>query len=257
VIEDFLAALRAEGHSRIHSIRALREREGCSLAEAKEIVHTSRAWADLREDTERFHASVERALVRHAVLRALHRVCAPMAADDLAMVVSLTGGPSVSEATLAELAGEDRAAYFAGESRPLWICPALEYPHGEPNDEFFTRSDWPIRNRTVRDVLSETQELWLLRRFCDFAMREAPVPTRLAERIDDLTIHLPAARVAEHVAERGETVAGREVYREVAEDRHGVLVGPDRGPHHHVHEALDALPEAERLFGGPSGSTPS
>jgi ribosomal protein L7/L12 len=37
VIEDFLMALRAQGHSRIQSIRALREREGCSLAEAKEI----------------------------------------------------------------------------------------------------------------------------------------------------------------------------------------------------------------------------
>ncbi|MDT7796594.1 MAG: hypothetical protein QOI78_27 [Actinomycetota bacterium] len=154
-----------------------------------------------------------------------------MAVDDLAMVVSLTGGPSVSEATLAEPAAEDRAAYFAGEERPLWICPALESSNGEPNDEFFTRSDWPSRNRTVREVLSETQELWLPRRFCDFAMGEAQVPPRLAADLD--------------------------VYREVAEDRHGELVGQERVAHQHVYEALDALPAAERLFGRPSGSTPS
>ncbi|MFJ1760468.1 hypothetical protein ACIOD2_09140 [Amycolatopsis sp. NPDC088138] len=257
MIEDFLVALRAEGRSRVQSIRALREREGCSLAEAKEIVHTSRAWADLREDTDRFHASLERTLVRDAVLRALHAAWSPVAADDLAMVVSLVGGPAAGEATLAELAAEDRAAYFAGEERPVWICPALEYPNGEPNDEFFTRSDWPSRGRTVREVLSETQELWLLRVFCGFAMGADPIPPRLAERIDDLTIHLPAGRLAEHAAGRGETVPSFEAHREVAADRFGVLVGQERVAHQHVYEALDALPEAERLFGRPSGSTPS
>jgi hypothetical protein len=54
----------------------------------------------------------------------------------------------------------------------VWICPVLEHPDGKPADEFFTRSDWPLRARIVWGVLSEAQELSLLRGF--WTSRPAP-----------------------------------------------------------------------------------
>ena len=60
-IEDILVLLRQKGLSRIGSTRVLMEIEGLSLAEAKPVVHLSRAWADTREEAERFHEMLEEA----------------------------------------------------------------------------------------------------------------------------------------------------------------------------------------------------
>jgi ribosomal protein L7/L12 len=51
-IEDVLARLRRDGHSRIESIKILVALRDCSLKEAKQIVHTSDAWADARQSAE-------------------------------------------------------------------------------------------------------------------------------------------------------------------------------------------------------------
>ncbi|MCR6487217.1 hypothetical protein M8542_30750 [Amycolatopsis sp. OK19-0408] len=191
-----------------------------------------------------------------AVHRALNGLYLPTAADDLAMVMALDANIVVEEAALAELATADHAGFSAGIERPSWICPALEYENGEPNAEFLTRSDWPMRARVVREVLSESQELWLLRQFCGLALslaeRRNDLPVahidRLHERIGDLSVHLPADRLAEKWAER-EVPDGLSVYLELAEDRHGELVREERVAQEHAIAALEALPLPARYFG--------
>ena len=193
---------------------------------------------------------------RAAVLGALNLLYAPMAADDLVMVTQLSEGFEVDEETLVELAEADRADFFAGVERPARICPAIEYADGKANDEFFTRSDWVMGARIVRDVLSESQELWLLWRFCDLAMSAVECGStnsaafaRLGERIDGLTIHLPASRLAERRAEHGGPVDDLVVYRELAENLYGELVSQERVAQRHVVEAWERLAPAEKYFG--------
>jgi ribosomal protein L7/L12 len=58
--EEMLTLMRQEGHSRINSISMLMTVTGISLAEAKSAVHTSEAWADLRQEADEFHAELEK-----------------------------------------------------------------------------------------------------------------------------------------------------------------------------------------------------
>jgi hypothetical protein len=60
--DDALAELRASGASIMECIRAVRQFRRCDLAEAKKIVHFSSAWADMREQHDRFHDELERAV---------------------------------------------------------------------------------------------------------------------------------------------------------------------------------------------------
>lgn len=57
--EDLVAALRAEGHSKVDTISATSKLLRIPLAEAKRLVHFSSAWSDLREPHERFHNIIE------------------------------------------------------------------------------------------------------------------------------------------------------------------------------------------------------
>lgn len=61
-LDEALAVLRARGISKVISVIAVRNFLRSDLAEAKRIVHFSSTWADLREEHERFHADLERAL---------------------------------------------------------------------------------------------------------------------------------------------------------------------------------------------------
>jgi hypothetical protein len=61
--EGLLEYLRRSGQSRMDAIRALVELRGLSLARAKETVHFSRTWADLRESAEEFHEFLQRTIV--------------------------------------------------------------------------------------------------------------------------------------------------------------------------------------------------
>ncbi|WP_370943429.1 hypothetical protein AB5J62_30600 [Amycolatopsis sp. cg5] len=61
-IESKLAMLRANGFSQVDCIRALSE--GSTLAEAKQVVHFSEAWADTREASEQLHESLHKNLSR-------------------------------------------------------------------------------------------------------------------------------------------------------------------------------------------------
>ncbi len=54
-----LAQLRADGFSPVESIKVTRAVLHVSLGEAKQIVHTSDAWADAREGFEEVHQSAE------------------------------------------------------------------------------------------------------------------------------------------------------------------------------------------------------
>lgn len=60
--DDALAELRASGASIMECIFAVRSFRGCDLTEAKKIVHFSSAWADLREQHDRFHDELEEVL---------------------------------------------------------------------------------------------------------------------------------------------------------------------------------------------------
>jgi hypothetical protein len=193
---------------------------------------------------------------RVAVLSALNLIYSPLMADDLAMVARVAEGVEFSEDDLVELAEADRRDFFSRSERPVWICPAVEYAGGAPNDEFFTRSDWSLRERVVRDVLSESQEIWLLWQFCNLMMTfiEKRLPNnaavvRLQERIDDLSIHLPESRLAKRRAERGEETNSSVTYCELAEDMYGELVSQERVAQRDAIEALERLPLPARYFG--------
>lgn len=54
-----LAQLRADGFSPVESIKVTRAVLHVSLGEAKQIVHTSEAWADAREGFEELHENAE------------------------------------------------------------------------------------------------------------------------------------------------------------------------------------------------------
>ncbi|MEU8635689.1 hypothetical protein AB0C38_26285 [Amycolatopsis sp. NPDC048633] len=127
----------------------------------------------------------------------------------------------------------------------------MEYRDGEANDEFLTRSDWPMRARVVREVLSESQELWMLKRFLSMRFEKSPPSPhldRLHERIHDLSVHLPPERIAEKRADR-EQPGEPEIRWEIAEDRHGALVGQERIAQVGAIGVLEALSLPERYFG--------
>jgi hypothetical protein len=53
--DEILQTLRAEGFSKIDSIRATVEVLRLPLADAKRLVHESRAWSDRREQDDLWH----------------------------------------------------------------------------------------------------------------------------------------------------------------------------------------------------------
>ncbi len=61
-VETLLATKRDERASPMDAIKAMRERFGFSLSEAKRRLHVSRAWADLAPGFEAGHDAAEQAL---------------------------------------------------------------------------------------------------------------------------------------------------------------------------------------------------
>ncbi len=59
-IDDVLSLWRTNGLTILHSIQALRHLTDRSLTNAKEVVHNSQTWSDLREANDRFHNELER-----------------------------------------------------------------------------------------------------------------------------------------------------------------------------------------------------
>jgi hypothetical protein len=57
--DEILETLRAEGFSKVESIRATVEILRLPLADAKRLVHESRARADRRDADDRFHEVLE------------------------------------------------------------------------------------------------------------------------------------------------------------------------------------------------------
>ncbi|MFI5591503.1 hypothetical protein ACIA5G_41080 [Amycolatopsis sp. NPDC051758] len=60
-LDTVLTQLRRRGFSQVDSVRAVRALTGAPLAEAKDRVHVSPAWADVRERTEQFHQDLAEA----------------------------------------------------------------------------------------------------------------------------------------------------------------------------------------------------
>jgi ribosomal protein L7/L12 len=61
-MESFLRELRSRGAWQIESIKAVRQFAGVSLGDAKEIVHFSATWADMRAASEALHKAGYQAL---------------------------------------------------------------------------------------------------------------------------------------------------------------------------------------------------
>jgi hypothetical protein len=57
--DEILQTLRGEGFSKVDCIRATVEILRLPLADAKRLVHESRAWADRREPDDQFHEVLE------------------------------------------------------------------------------------------------------------------------------------------------------------------------------------------------------
>ena len=58
-IEATLLTLKENGFSQIDCIRGVVDLTGASLADAKQLVHFSKAWSDVRGESDAFHASLE------------------------------------------------------------------------------------------------------------------------------------------------------------------------------------------------------
>jgi len=56
--EEIMHFLRAEGCSKVTSIAIIARVLEVGLGQAKEIVHASQTWADVRERDDRFHNSL-------------------------------------------------------------------------------------------------------------------------------------------------------------------------------------------------------
>lgn len=67
-LEQGIAELRTAHASVIDCIMAVRFVRACDLGEAKQIVHCSSAWEDMREKHDRFHDEIERTL-NHSTTR--------------------------------------------------------------------------------------------------------------------------------------------------------------------------------------------
>jgi hypothetical protein len=193
--------------------------------------------------------------IRTTALDILSQLYVPVAPDDVSLCAEVGAGMRLSEETVAGLARQDFQEFSSGTDRDIWICPALEYPNGSANHDYLTRSDWPIRTRIVESVLSEAQELMLLRNLCDIALiavergEEGPALRRLASRIDDLTIHIPASAIEERRSRRTVPTGDMELYREIAEDLYGPMVRAQRKKQDGVASSIDGLPLSERYFG--------
>ena len=62
-LETIISLLRESGCHKNDSIRIIRELIGVSLGEAKDIVHFSNAWKDVKERDEAFHDVLEEAIL--------------------------------------------------------------------------------------------------------------------------------------------------------------------------------------------------
>ena len=60
-LDTALSQLRASGASIVESIISVRSVRRCDLAEAKRLVHLSRAWEDVRGLNDQLHAELEAA----------------------------------------------------------------------------------------------------------------------------------------------------------------------------------------------------
>jgi len=60
-MDQFLDELRQRGAFQIESIKAVRNFAKVDLGKAKEIVHFSKTWADLRESSEALHEALYQA----------------------------------------------------------------------------------------------------------------------------------------------------------------------------------------------------
>lgn len=191
---------------------------------------------------------------RDIALRLLKRIYTPISAGDLAICARATG-QALDEAAVEDLLTRDHEDYGNGTDRPVWLCPAIDYPDGLPNVEFLTRSDWPLRTRIVQGVLSEVQELMLLRQFCDIALiavhsdSESPAGAQLIERIDDLTIHLPSSKLEEMRGRRTVDTSDLVLFRELAEDLYGEKIAEIREEQRDFVNMLEMRPVDEKYFG--------
>ena len=57
-IESAISELRRQGYSKVQTIKALVDTYGLTLDVAKDVVHKSPAWADVRERDDRFHEQI-------------------------------------------------------------------------------------------------------------------------------------------------------------------------------------------------------
>lgn len=61
-VDDTIAWMRQAGLHKISCIKLVRKYWGVSLGEAKDLVHLSPAWDDVRERDDRFHDALEEGL---------------------------------------------------------------------------------------------------------------------------------------------------------------------------------------------------
>ena len=64
-LEEVLEALRERSPSIIQSMKVVRDVMGLPMNEAKDLVHHSRTWSDMRDEHSTFHEQAEAAMQAH------------------------------------------------------------------------------------------------------------------------------------------------------------------------------------------------
>ncbi|MEY9849866.1 hypothetical protein [Streptacidiphilus sp. MAP5-3] len=191
---------------------------------------------------------------RTLVAGLLARIYVPLTSDDAVLCLQATGAQSIEAGEVEDLLVADLESFQRGDSQTQWICPALSGDGGTPEDEYITLSGWPLRSRIVFGVLSEAQELMLLRQFCDLAI-SALEGGRLdgelgpmVERIEGLTIHFDEAGSQRY--RKAEGLYGKlAACREVAEDAYPAAMRREKAARDAAVGLISQLGSEEILFG--------
>jgi hypothetical protein len=215
--------------------------------------------------------------LRAALLDALDQLSCPLGHPELSAYLRVFHDLELHPGDLARVHRTEQQAYFAGEQRDVWLCPAiLDFVLGvRAADSLLTRSDWPLAKRIVYKGADPARQVWLTKMLSHFTLvalqqgrpaahllsQEATKRAELLLCADDILAGLRTTDGEdEHlVDERLAAFAGDLSFRlmlwyEAAEDAYAGLVANDHQTREQATKKLAHLSEEVTLFGArPAG----
>lgn len=203
--------------------------------------------------------------LRAVILETLDRMEWPVSHRDIAPYLEAFFGIHCSAGDLKKLALDDRAAFLAGRPREVMICPAIG-PTLAADWRLLTRSDEALATRIMGSISERVQQLWLIRRYCDFVLlgeergletldllvreatrRAGSLPADRLQEYTEIAVRADSSQLA-HLTQLAQKM---ELWRSVAEDEYTQLAGADRAEAQALAERLSEKSLESRLFGLP------